>query len=93
MCCWCGDEEKELHVHHLEYKRDNKVWDYPDDNFLTLCKTCHKEVTEILTDVKRKLWSCRYAYALKNLSKVWKTEKGKQSIVKLLQKMANASED
>ena len=40
----CSDTETELHIHHKEYKWGNKPWEYPEDNFQTLCKRCHKIV-------------------------------------------------
>lgn len=40
-CCYCGNKEDALHVHHKEYKYGKKAWEYPDENFLTLCVHCH----------------------------------------------------
>jgi hypothetical protein len=42
-CAACGAEDKELHVHHLYYKRDKEPWDYPDDAFLVVCCKCHED--------------------------------------------------
>lgn len=51
-CLSCGDKDKELHVHHLSYRRGADVWDYNNDELITLCKDCHKEIT----DIKRKIY-------------------------------------
>lgn len=40
-CVECGDEETELHVHHKTYVWGREPWDYPLDNFATLCARCH----------------------------------------------------
>jgi hypothetical protein len=44
-CKVCLDTETQLHIHHKEYKKYKKAWEYPDDNFISLCKDCHK-ITE-----------------------------------------------
>lgn len=41
ICRSCNDCESELHVHHLQYSEE-KPWDEPDENLITLCDTCHK---------------------------------------------------
>lgn len=38
-CCLCGDEETELHVHHLKYTKE--PYDAPLSDLETLCKNCH----------------------------------------------------
>ena len=40
-CIACGDEKTTLNVHHKEYRKGADPWDYPDDNFETLCEPCH----------------------------------------------------
>lgn len=41
-CTDCGDEETELHIHHLEYENKNNPWEVDSDNLTTLCKNCHE---------------------------------------------------
>lgn len=41
-CQICGSTEKTLHVHHLCYKKDAKIWDYQDKTLITLCEDCHR---------------------------------------------------
>lgn len=43
-CQLCGDTKTTFHIHHKEYKKGVEIWDYPDDNFQTLCKYCHRIV-------------------------------------------------
>ena len=51
-CAECGCDDKTLNVHHVKYLTGKDPWDYPDDNFVTLCKDCHElrhfdiEITE-----------------------------------------------
>ncbi len=40
-CFYCNDKDSPLHVHHLTYENGKSAWDYPDNNFITLCETCH----------------------------------------------------
>lgn len=48
-CKICGDIETQLHVHHKKYIKGCKAWEYPDDNFVSLCCHCHL-VTEFLKE-------------------------------------------
>ena len=41
-CTKCGSV-KGLHVHHLSYTQGCNAWEYPDDNLITLCRSCHKD--------------------------------------------------
>lgn len=40
-CQRCGDPEHTLTVHHFSYSAGKEPWDYPLDNFMTLCQPCH----------------------------------------------------
>ena len=55
MCQSCGNTEEELQVHHIIYYQNRMIWDYEDDELLTLCSTCHKNVTEEKKSVKSKI--------------------------------------
>lgn len=55
--CGCGD--KTLHVHHVIYIPGRSIWEYEDNQLVTLCEDCHvKEhalsdfVGNIITDLK-----------------------------------------
>lgn len=41
-CQNCGSESRELHCHHRSYERGREPWDYPNQNFVTLCFICHQ---------------------------------------------------
>ena len=45
-CQKCGIEnnEKLLHVHHLEYISGKMPWEYPDSLLITLCEDCHNKL-------------------------------------------------
>lgn len=42
-CEICGSHDI-LQVHHLSYEDGKKAWEYPDSNFLVLCKKCHEKL-------------------------------------------------
>lgn len=47
-CKGCGSKENTLHVHHFTYQKNNKPWEYENDNFITLCEICHNEEESFL---------------------------------------------
>ena len=49
-CQICGSTEKTLHVHHLCYRKDAKIWDYPDNTLITLCEDCHRMEHEMQSE-------------------------------------------
>jgi len=53
MCQSCGDEEEELQVHHIIYYQDRMIWDYKDNELISLCSTCHKNTTEEKKNIKQ----------------------------------------
>lgn len=41
-CCQrCFDSEATLNVHHCRYEKGKDPWEYPLNNFVTLCENCH----------------------------------------------------
>lgn len=40
-CCQCSRGDKTLHVHHKQYRRGAKPWEYDDSELTTLCEGCH----------------------------------------------------
>jgi hypothetical protein len=42
ICQDCGTDSECLNVHHKSYAPNRMPWDYPDENFVTLCQTCHQ---------------------------------------------------
>jgi hypothetical protein len=49
-CKCCGSKDKTLHVHHFTYQTGKKPWEYPDDNFITLCYSCHEDEESFIRD-------------------------------------------
>lgn len=45
-CCYCGNTEMELHVHHIKYTYGDEPWDHDNNLLKTLCKDCHHWETE-----------------------------------------------
>lgn len=54
-CEECGDTETTLNVHHQYYRKDTLPWDYPDDCFKCLCRSCHETRHGTLNDGKELL--------------------------------------
>jgi len=42
QCRACEQTDKTLHVHHLEYKKGKKPWEYSKWKLITLCEECHE---------------------------------------------------
>lgn len=51
-CIMCNDSESLLHVHHEEYIKNRKPWEYENDKLTTLCEDCHSLAKEIETSQK-----------------------------------------
>lgn len=54
-CRNCFDSENTLTMHHLSYSPGKDPWDYPLENFLTLCKNCHEIEFETRPDYEKML--------------------------------------
>lgn len=50
-CCLCNDETKQLHVHHLYYDNELKMWEYDNEVMVTVCATCHKNIHKDLNKI------------------------------------------
>jgi len=42
QCVICLDGNSTLNVHHKEYLRGHKPWEYGDHALMTLCEACHE---------------------------------------------------
>jgi hypothetical protein len=51
-CRDCGKSDRQLQVHHSNYCRNSKPWDYPSESLRTLCEKCHKEITQRMERLK-----------------------------------------
>jgi len=43
QCVRCGELEGVFHVHHKTYEKGKDPWDYPNENFESLCGECHRK--------------------------------------------------
>jgi 5-methylcytosine-specific restriction endonuclease McrA len=69
MCQRCGADQYTLHVHHIEYKKGIKPWDYDDSDLLTLCEYCHKiNHNKTLTQLERFLLSSLFNVDFGNMN-------------------------
>lgn len=50
-CDNCGISDKQLHVHHLRYKKGAEIWDYNNGELVSLCESCHKEAHEAKEEI------------------------------------------
>lgn len=41
-CRSCTDNTTTLHVHHLKYNEHSLIWEYGNEDLITLCETCHE---------------------------------------------------
>lgn len=53
QCQRCGDGDSHLHVHHKQYFKGRKVWEYTSDELEVLCKSCHEAAHDELNTLKR----------------------------------------
>lgn len=58
-CQTCSSKDKTLNVHHFSYESGALPWEYPDDNFCTLCEGCHKLETELRTNEYFRVYSIK----------------------------------
>ena len=45
-CQECLDTEQTLHVHHCNYIKGKKPWEYENESLITLCELCHQIETD-----------------------------------------------
>ncbi len=55
-CVHCGDGTNTLNVHHQEYLKGKKPWEYPHEYLITLCEECHGMEHIALTPLERFLF-------------------------------------
>jgi len=48
-CRRCSTGTKEMHVHHLIYRKGVAPWEYNDDELIALCDDCHMIVEDAIT--------------------------------------------
>ena len=48
-CKSCQSTDETLNIHHIvPYRRDTKIWEYEDNELITLCEICHSDITKII---------------------------------------------
>lgn len=58
-CQSCFDSGSTLNVHHRVYIKGNEPWDYPVENLVTLCESCHSDegqVSQAIHDFIVNVW-------------------------------------
>lgn len=53
-CQRCYDTTSQLEVHHLIYRKID-YWRYPDDELITLCRSCHHHETDNFEQALKRL--------------------------------------
>lgn len=56
-CKICFDTEKTLHVHHINYNRGCKPWEYDDCDLTSLCEDCHESVEELIRKIRDQIFN------------------------------------
>lgn len=51
-CETCGDSDETLHVHHRQYFKNRKPWEYDFDQLIVLCDCCHTSEHRVLGSFK-----------------------------------------
>lgn len=54
-CQLCFQANKELHCHHLAYKKGRPVWETPVCDLISLCVECHDEITRIKESIGKSI--------------------------------------
>lgn len=62
ICEWCHNDEEQLHVHHIRYIKDRKIWEYNDDELLLLCGECHLSAHYINDQIKDLIADLSWCY-------------------------------
>jgi len=70
-CNSCGDTDSTLNVHHKTYRKGADPWDYDDENFSTLCQSCHKSIHADLYQIKMRCGCAEMSHQLKTIAENW----------------------
>lgn len=54
-CENCGFSEEQLHAHHRIYRKGKMLWEYPNEEYLVLCRSCHSRVSEKLKVIQERI--------------------------------------
>lgn len=64
-CQECGNKEEQLHVHHTNYRKGNKIWEYDSLELMCLCDNCHKKYHMVIDRIKRTTGTLCFAELLR----------------------------
>lgn len=56
-CQNCFDSGSTLNVHHKTYTKGAEPWEYDEENFVTLCESCHKSNHELIETIKHRIFA------------------------------------
>jgi hypothetical protein len=72
-CCFCGNSENTLNVHHLVYEKQRDPWDYEDSLLITLCEDCHKSEHDYRVENEKMLLNIlkSNAYSCEDISNLY----------------------
>lgn len=54
-CVECGSDSQTIHVHHKQYFKGRRVWEYDEAELVVLCKDCHEKADKHRELVKKLL--------------------------------------
>lgn len=104
-CIRCKIPQKFVHVHHKAYIWGRDPWEYEDDNFETLCESCHSkehkkaEEPKIIKQVVQEIVYREPATIpeiidahLRNLSELLKADPPEEELMRLLKSMQKTQE-
>jgi hypothetical protein len=69
-CRECKSTSDTLHVHHLSYEYGKDPWDYPLENFITLCHLCHEREESFKQEAILKAFASAGQMSIVNLMKI-----------------------
>lgn len=73
-CQSCGDTESSLQVHHKNYFKGREPWEYNENHLVTLCDSCHYEISSLIFDLKQHIGYCYFSVErIKLLESIIKT--------------------
>jgi 5-methylcytosine-specific restriction endonuclease McrA len=67
----CGDDTRELNVHHSAYLKGVPVWDHPDELLHCLCRECHQERQSVEESLKIEMMKRLRKVPIERLKKVF----------------------
>lgn len=54
-CEECCAKDKTLNVHHIQYRKGAKPWEYDESELASLCEDCHRDRHDLETQIRAQL--------------------------------------